>query len=213
MKAWGWVAMVPILATLANAESLGDVAKRERERREKTKQGSTGTETKVIHEDDLVAAPGKDTKGTFNPSVGSQGGAKGADVPKGSPSVAPTRSSGSGASAPLTEVEGKRAAALRQLESSYKSIAGIAWDLIRAVREYNNQGCAHMAFATSRSCVALANIIDQLVRSVAASMEGAEEAARQGWLTPGDVREMRKSYRMDDSLWDHLVDLVRRHGR
>src|SRR4029453_9640365 len=94
MKAWGWVALIPILGTLASAESLGDAAKRERERREKAKLA--GTPTKVIHEEDLVTGPGKGAKGTFNPRPGAaaRGGDAGSSAsPKGSASPLPSTSS------------------------------------------------------------------------------------------------------------------------
>jgi hypothetical protein len=49
--------------------------------------------------------------------------------------------------------------------------------------------------------------------SIAASMEDAEDAARQGWLVPGDVRAMRERYGMSSSFWDELVRLVHQHRR
>jgi hypothetical protein len=210
MKAWGWVALIPILGTLASAESLGDAAKRERERREKTKQA--GTPTKVIQEEDLVTGPGKDAKGTFNPRPGAaaRGGDAGASAsPRGSTSPPPSTSSSAGEDrAPLTEVDAKRDAARRRLESSYGDIAGMAWSFIRAVRAYET--CVNMQLSMTEYCRALANRIETSARAIAASMEEAEDAARQGWLAPGEVRDMRRRYRMDDSFWDELVTLVRR---
>jgi len=44
-------------------------------------------------------------------------------------------------------------------------------------------------------------------------MEEAEEAARQGWLNPGEVRAVRQRYGMDDSFWDQLVSMVRQYRR
>ena len=44
-------------------------------------------------------------------------------------------------------------------------------------------------------------------------MENAEEAARQGWLNPGDVRAVRQRYGMDDALWDKLVRYVHQYRR
>jgi hypothetical protein len=197
MKAGVWVALIPILGTLANAESLGDAAKRERERREKTKHA--GTQTKVIHEEDLVTGPGKEAKGTFNPRTGAVVG--GGDAGAGGPPK------GSDAKDPLTEVDARRDAARRRLESSYADIAGMAWSFIQAVREY--QVCVNMQLSLTQHCRALATRIETSARAIAASMEEAEDAARQGWLPPGEVRDMRRRYRMDDSFWDELVALVR----
>jgi len=206
MKAWGWVALIPILGTLASAESLGDAAKRERERREKTKQA--GTPTRVIHEEDLVTGPGKSAKGTFNPRTGSRGGDAGSSgPPKGSASPLPSASSFGEGSAPLSEVDAKRDAARRRLESSYGDIARMAWSFIRAVREYET--CAKALITMTEYCRVLAGRIESSARAIAASMEEAEDAARQGWLPPGDVRDVRRRYGMDDAFWDELVTLVR----
>jgi hypothetical protein len=106
MKVLGWIPILLLLGAAAGAESLGDVAKRERERPEKKKQ--EGADAKVVHEEELAAPSSRDAKGT---------------------------------------------------------------------------------------------------------MEDAEEAARQGWLSPGDVRAMRQRYGMDDSFWDKLADVVHRFRR
>jgi hypothetical protein len=204
MKAWAWVAVLSILGSLAYAESLGDVAKRERERREKKKQQGTATETKVIHDEDLAAAPGKDSKGTFNPATGFATGRGSAGESEPSKSSAP--SSSSSGNGDITEVDVRRAGARQRLESSYASIAGTAWSLVQAVREY--AGCGKIP---SRRCLSLAATVESLAMSVGASMEDAEEAARQGWLNPGEVRAVRQRYGMDDSFWDKLVSAVHQY--
>ncbi|PYQ05352.1 MAG: hypothetical protein DMF83_15615 [Acidobacteria bacterium] len=208
MNAWACVAVLSILGSLAYAESLGDVAKRERERREKKKQ--QGTETKVIHDEDLAAAPGKDSKGTFNPGTGfatGQGSAGASASAKSSAALLPSTSSSSG-SGDITEVDFRRAGARQRLESSYATIAETAWSLVEAFREY--AGCGEIP---SRRCLSLATTVESLAMSVGASMEDAEEAARQGWLDPGEVRAVRHRYGMDDSFWDKLVSVVHQYRR
>src|SRR5712691_4194026 len=199
MKAWGWVVVVSILSSPTYADSLGDVAKREQERREKKKRQGPQTETKVIHDEDLLAAPGKDSKGTFSPGTGFVSG-RASRLP--APSSSPSSSGGT------TEVDVIRAGARQRLESSYERIGEIAQSLVQAVVEY--QQCGEPA--TSR-CRSLVITIENLAMSVGLSMEDAEEAARQGWLNPGDVRAVRQRYGMDDALWDKLVRYVHQYRR
>jgi hypothetical protein len=208
MKAWAGVAVLSILGSVAYGESLGEVAKRERERREKKKQQGTSTETKVIHDEDLGAAPGKDSKGTFNPATGFATGrvSAGASEPSKSGAALPPSTSSSSDGGSITEVDVRRAGARQRLESSYATIAGTAWSLVQAVGEYT--ACGKI---TSRHCESLVNRIESLAMSVGASMEDAEEAARQGWLNPGEVRAVRQRYGMDDSFWDKLVSVVHQY--
>jgi hypothetical protein len=210
MKAWAWVAVLSILGALAYGESLGDVAKRERERREKKKQQGTATETKVIHDEDLGAPPGKDSKGTFNPATGfaTGRGSAGASEPSKSATPLPPSTSSSSDSSSITEVDVRRSGARQRLESSYAAIAGTAWSLVQAVAQY--AGCGEIP---SRRCQSLVATIESLAMSVGASMEDAEEAARQGWLNPGEVRAVRQRYGMDDSFWDKLVSVVHQYRR
>jgi hypothetical protein len=200
MTAWGWVVVVSILGSPTYADSLGDVAKREQERREKKKQQGPQTESKVIHDEDLLAAPGKDSKGTFSPGTGFVSG-RAPRLP--APSSSPSSSGG------ITEVDLIRAGARQRLESSYERIGGMAESLVQAVVEYQ-QHCGEPA--TSR-CRSLIITIGNLAMSVGLSMEDAEEAARQGWLNPGDVRAVRQRYGMDDALWDKLVRYVHQYRR
>ena len=79
---------------------------------------------------------------------------------------------------------------------------------MQAVREY--AGCGEIP---SGRCLSLATTIERLAISVGASMEDAEEAARQGWLNPCEVRAVRQRYGMDDSFWDGLVSVVHQYRR
>ena len=200
MSIWGWMAVVSILSGPAYADSLGEVAKHEQERREKKKQQQgTPAETRVIRDEDLAAAPAKDSKGTFNPGSGF---ASARATPPASPS-SPPPSSGS-----ITQVDVLRAGARQRLESTYASIRERAQSLAQAVQQYQNQNCKHMPTA---ECQVLLIVIGKLAMAVGAGMEDAEEAARQGWLNPGEVRAMRQRYGMDDAMWDKLVGLVQKY--
>lgn len=200
MKVWVWFAMVPILGSLAHAESLADAAKRERERREKKK----ATETKVIGEEELVAGPGGKAKGTYTPATGSASEGPKAVVTPPSPS-----SKGEVGERP-TEVDNRRKAARERLDASYETIRETAWSLMQAVHQYGQ--CNEPAIPP-RDCQALLVRVGKLALSVGASMEDAEDAARQGWLTPGDVRDARQRHGMDDSFWDRLVRAVHQYRR
>jgi hypothetical protein len=203
MKAWGCVAIFAIFATQGHADSLGEAAKREQERREKTKHEGTAAPPKVIHEEELVAGSGKDSKGTFNQGTGGGSGGGGgskAASPGASPSPSP---SGPGDN---TEVDQLRLAGRRRLESSYEAISGMASNFVGAVHEYLGSGCA--AGAGTDRCIYLYQTIGTLGVSIATEMEQAEEGARTGWLNPGEVRAMREKYRMSSSYWDELVRLV-----
>ena len=191
MKAWAWMAVVPILTSVALAESLGDAARRERERREKKGEVAKAP---VIREEDLVAGPGKAAKGTFNPAAGSARG----------------RSTAEGREAARSEVDIRRAAARERLEASYEMIRETAGSLIHAISEY---GPCEGVIPVSTSCAARLRHIGRLALSVGLSMEDAEEAARQGWLTPGDVRDARRRYGMHDAFWDEHVRVVRQYRR
>jgi hypothetical protein len=204
MKAWGWSAVVLMLGTMAQADSLGELATRERERREKQKQQQgTSVETRVIRDEDLAAAAGKDAKGTFNPGSGFASGR-----PTASPSPSPSSPPGSTGS--VTEVDATRSAARQRLETSYQRISEMAQSLMQAVQHYQSQRCEDMPRS---DCQGLLIVIGRLAISIGITMDDAEEAARQGWLNPGEVRAMRQRYGMDDANWDKLVRLVHTYRR
>lgn len=202
MKVWGGMAMLLILGSWAGAESLGDAAKRERERREKNKQA--GTASPVIHEEDLAGTHTAGSKGTFSPAAGST-------TSRTSAPAAGTAPSAASKGAPRSDVDIKRAAARDRLESSYQAIAGDAWSLVEAVRQFGP--CRQGPAQTTRYCLSLVETIGELAISVGAGMDDAEDAARQGWLPPGEVRAIRQRYRMYDAFWDELGRAVRQYRR
>ena len=211
MRIWSLVAILALVGSLAHAQSLGEVAKREHERREKNKKGAQ-TETKVIHDEDLAAAPGKDAKGTFNPASGFTRGAGGAGTGRpASPPVpaAPSPSaSPSGSGDRVSEVDSLRAGARQRLESSYERIAANAFSFMESVQVFLD--CTRAVY---RQCSVQAARVNVLALSIANDMEQADDAARQGWLTPGEVRDARVQHGMQDSYWDSLVRAVRQYSR
>jgi hypothetical protein len=211
MKASAWMAIFPILGSLAYADSLADAARKERERREKNKAAAEAT---VIREEDLAAGPRKGAKGTFSSAAGAASNAAPASNVALAAGVAPTPSTETGAGdGPPTGVDATRAAARRRLEESYAAIAETASALVQAAQRY--EGCrgpqptdAHMS-----TCRQLLLGIGTLAISVGVRMQDADEAARQGWLSPGEVRDARRRYGMEQAYWDQLVALVRRYRR
>jgi hypothetical protein len=204
MKASAWMAIFPILGSMVYADSLADAARRERERREKNKGTAEAT---VIREEELVAGRGQASKGTFSSAAAS---ATDAAEPDAALPAASTETSGGSSPA---GADATRAAARRRLEQSYAAIAQNAFALMRAVQLY--QGCQgpQQTDAMQSSCRQKLLGIGSLAFAIGARMQDAEEAARQGWLSPGEVRDARRRYRMDDSYWDQLVTLVRTYRR
>jgi hypothetical protein len=200
MKIWAVVMALSLLGSAARAQSLGEVAKREQVRREKSKR--EGTSAKVIHEEDLRTAPAKDGKGTFNPASGF-GAAPSAGT------VQPAaRPSPAGRGDGLNEIDTLRNGARQSLESNYERIAANAWSFMEAVQEF-----LHCRKGVYRSCSAQAARVGVLALAIANDMDQADDAARQGWLTPGEVRAARLRHGMQDSSWDELVRYVNQYRR
>jgi hypothetical protein len=62
-----------------------------------------------------------------------------------------------------------------------------------------------------RRCNSLVRSLVRQAFAVGQAMEAAEDAARQGWLEPGEVRAARQRHGMADSAWDELVRIVQQH--
>ena len=212
MKAWAWLAMIPFLGSLAEADSLAEAAKRER--REK----SAKAPVKVIGDEDLAAGTGTGAKGTYSPAAGSPSGGS---APAASPSKtgargrsAPSTESAAPAGATVTEVDSKRVAARQRLDAAYARISAVAGQLISAVEQYRRcQGLPVDSNSPSSGCGPTIDDIGLMAIAVGGGMGDAEEAARQGWLSPGEVREARQKYGMEDAYWDKLVSIVAQYRR
>jgi hypothetical protein len=175
----------------ASAESLSDAARRESERRARNREA--GVETKVIGGDELSAAtPGR---GTFNP---------GAPSPiYGEPAA------GKGA-AGKSEVEARRVAAHRRLESQYKKMAPMARRIVDDARGYDE--CVRAGRKASK-CSSLFEKVIRTATTLAPLVDEAENDAREGWLLPGDQRAARDRQRVSEPVWDEATRLARRYRR
>lgn len=218
MKSVAWAVLFVVVTSWAGAESLADAARRERERREKNK--TEGVEAKVVDSDELARTQTKKGKGTVNYGTAGDGSGPGptsvytgsssssSSMPS-SASKSPESSSSKGYDSANPELEGKRRQAHADLEAYYQQISSVADKLVTDVDQYL-KGCAKTA---SEHCSRLSDEIGHNAVYVANAMEKAEEAARVGWLQPGDVTAMRTKYGMDDGSWDRLVRIVQKYRR
>ena len=215
MRACAWLVTIPFLASVAEADSLGAAAKREQERREKSGKAPV----KVIGDEDLAAGPGATSKGTYNAAPGSPAsGAASAPAsrtgtgPRGQAAARPAGAAPAGS--PVSEVDSKRVAARQRLDAAYSRISSIADNLIAAAQQYRRcQGLPVDSTATVNNCGPMLEDIGMMAIAVGVGMADAEEAARQGWLSPGEVRAARQKYGMEDAYWDKLVSLVAQYRR
>jgi hypothetical protein len=53
----------------------------------------------------------------------------------------------------------------------------------------------------------------RLAVAAGAGLDDAEDAARTSWLPPGEVREIRKRYGLDEAAWDDIARLSREYRR
>jgi hypothetical protein len=204
-----WIVLVPMLGSLAYADSLADAARRERERREKTKGAARVT---VIGDEELAAGPRKGSKGTFNPAAGVTAEAT-PEVSLAPASSTQSAEPGDAAEAP-GQVEAMRAAARSRLEASYSAMGQAYADLKEAARQHERECRGPQPDSrTTNACRQRLIDLAGLAVAVAVHMDEAAEAARQGWLSPGEVRDARRRHGMDEAEWDRLSALVRQYRR
>jgi hypothetical protein len=224
MKLGTWAAALLVCAgptALAHGESLGDAAKRERERREKNKEQQI--ELRVLDDSDLAAAPSDGGKGTFN--EGTTGGRKPSPPEGAPPPSAPMPPDAPGTGSPLLPPGGgalldapqaprssgdyRRDSARNALYSAYRSMASSAARLVKDAKEY--QGCTTSTVSGSR-CVSLARNLTRLATSLSDSMEAAEALAHAGRVTPGEVRETQErcGSGVDWSAAERLINQYRK---
>jgi hypothetical protein len=217
MKFLTIVGLLLVTGSTLHAASLGEAAKRERERREKNK--AAGVEVKVISTEDL-AAPSSG-KGTYND--GTSGGSSSPSSTSSSSSFsdrggslsAPSDSPSSGALVPpgsssssSSDSDPKRDAARRRLAASYQRIAQAAAMFLQYAEAYH--GCPIEAAPGTR-CYALRVNAASWAIKVAKEMDQAEDDARRGSLPAGEVRRIREAYGLDDPYWDKLVRYMQQH--
>jgi hypothetical protein len=223
MKLGMWAAALLVCAgpaALAHGASLGDAAKRERERRDKNKE--QGIEVRVLDASDLAAAPSDGGKGTFN--EGTTGGKT--SPPEGAPPPsAPMTPSVPGAGSPLlpgatlldpapqaprASDDYRRDSARNAVSSAYRSMASSAARLVKDAKEY--QGGCTTGTASGSRCTTLARNLTRLATSLSDSMEAAEALAQAGRVTPGEVREIQErcGCDVDWSAAERLINQYRK---
>jgi hypothetical protein len=184
-----WAIAVLALGVVAQteAQSLGELAKQEKKRR----QAVSDPKTRTITEDDL------------------RGG------PKASPAASPEARSGSAAAKartdqePLTETDRRRLEALANIAARFERLVDDGNSLIYTARLYNQTNCTSQP--QPAECTAMQQSLDSLACSVGRSLDDVEEIARTGFLPPGLVREAREATGLDGQLWDTIRGLSRSH--
>jgi hypothetical protein len=192
-----------------HAQSLGEAARREQERRLKNKDARV--EVKTLNNESLKTVPRKE--GTPDREAG---GTASSAAPADAPGTTPAAAAAPERSAP-TEVDGRREAARPRLESAYERISALRDRTERLVAQYQGV-CETNVLAASHPdspspCTRLFLEIGLMGLAIGAAMEDADEIARTGWLLPGDVRAVRERHGMDRSAWDRLAALARKYRR
>jgi hypothetical protein len=105
-----------------------------------------------------------------------------------------------------TDVEVLQRNARRQLTREFARIATQA-------RRFSEQAAAHEeacgGLEPPRSCGTRVSTLRRRAADLRAQIDAAEDAGRQGWLIPGEVRALRRQA-IDDIAWDATLLLVER---
>jgi hypothetical protein len=198
MSARGIFIVIALCGTVAHAESLGEAARRERERRAQDPQA--GRE-KVIGGDDLTAAPRDGGRGTFTAASGSA-------LPAPPPAAASSR-----------ELDQTRAAARRQLDASCARLAPLGHALTQQaaayeacmVRPMSAKGKNADPMAQEAKCAPIRAKAQSLAVRLSAGLDDLESSARRAWLQPGEVRAARERHGLDGRAWTDVERAINRY--
>jgi hypothetical protein len=200
------------------ATSLGEAAKRERERREKNK--ADGVEVKVISADDLAEVPSDGGKGTYNEGTNGAPARRPSESSSGATAANPSTEGSSADRSPLvldsapgrdkrSAAPPKPSAAMSDLISAYRNMASSAKSLIDNAKAY--EGC-DSGMVSGSTCTGVATTLTRLAKSLAHDLERAEQTAREGGVTPGEIRVAQS--RCDCGVdFDHVARLVQKYRR
>jgi hypothetical protein len=113
---------------------------------------------------------------------------------------------------PVSEVDVARQQGRQKLEAAIAHVAQIGRELVRT-SQYYQRLCSGEVPATPALCEQLADRMGRLAVTAGIGLDDAEDAARTSWLPPGEVREIRKRYGLDDAGWDQIARLSRQFRR
>lgn len=179
------------VAGSALGQGLGDAAKKEQERRKQNQD--KGVQARSFSDDDLGGSSGLTLEDDKEERDGQTGG---------------RASSGSAPSGSAPQGEDRRASGKRKLADVYAHIAGQASQLVDVAQQYVGKGCET---TVSDECGVLLQALDSLACAVGRNLDMANDLARQSWVLPGDVRELRGQYGLEERFWYELSSLARRH--
>jgi hypothetical protein len=189
-----------LLANHLAAQSLAEMAAKEKKRREASRAKSESA--KVYTEDDLATGRSKSPSPTPEPED--------ASVARGSTD----RRSGdrSEQADPPSEADRRRAAALSQLRAKFDLMINQGNALIRMAQTYFQTNCA-TGEGTQAQCSSMRIQVGSLACSVGTTLDEVEEIARRGMLPPGVVRKAREESGLDAPLWNQVQKLSRDYCR
>jgi hypothetical protein len=113
---------------------------------------------------------------------------------------------------PVSEVDVTRQRGRQKLEAAMAQVAQTGRELVRTAQYYQRL-CSGEVPATPSLCAQLADRMGRLAVAAGAGLDDAEDAARTSWLPPGEVREIRKRYGLDEAAWDDIGRLSREYRR
>jgi len=211
------------LGTFGFGQSLGEIAKKEKERREKNEG-----EARVIDDEALAEAgyarrqeegsePSREPEAdeTSSPATSSlkallSGGTNRAAE---SSDPAPPRDTSPEAPSPANRADAERdiqkQMGIAKLESLLSSMRGPALGLVNAVMRYQ-QNCTG-----SNSNSVCADEINQLARQaiiVGKMLNEAHNLARRSGVTPGELRALREKHGLDHQVWDAAIRFAAKYG-
>lgn len=205
------------VANLGFGQSLGEIAKKEKERRKKNEGEARVIDDKALAEAGAARRQEEGSEESGEPEseatapgtlkrllTGSGDTARSA---KSSPGESPEPSSP--ASRADAERDVQKQAAIARLESMLSSMRGAASDLVSAAQRYqqnctgsnSNNVCEDEIRQVARRAIVVGKMLDEV-----------NNLARKSGITPGKLRELREKHGLGNQIWDAALRFAARYG-
>lgn len=134
------------------------------------------------------------------------------------PTSEPASAEPGGESAPAeaapasSQIESQREAGKQRLAQRLSQISDQASQLLVSIGEWQascHGGGTPLYDQPAVDCDGMIREIGRLGIAVGKGLEQAEDEARQSWVEPGTVRELRAEYGLESSKWDELSGRIR----
>jgi len=201
MRAALTIVVALLLANHLAAQSLAEMAAKEKKRREASRAKTEST--KVFTEDDLATGRPKSPPPTPEPG----------DASVASGSAARESDDSREQADPPSEADRRRAAALSQLRTKFDQMIKEGNALVATVRSYFRTNCATGGEGVLAQCASMEARVGSLACSVGTTLDEVDEIARRGMLPPGVVRKAREESGLDAPLWNEVQRLSREYCR